>query len=242
MCFHICLCHSTHAKHHNDWRRFYANLLPHWRYWSYWPISCAPWWKSSAVRTSNQEQSCTCCLLFQNNNSERQPARMHNTNISDIKKLRFGAPWSSLDMQHRGNGEACSHTSQDASWHLPPTASGQGQASHGSWDTRYKWHRKRSRWSWWRDHGHLSAGSRFRTHRPRYYWEAATDFSQLWTIEFLWYALESNHLIWSHIITMVGLNPLLISINGQTIDPLMPDQAKHLMPSKSPWKIKPGSQ
>jgi hypothetical protein len=46
----------------------------------------------------------------------------------------------------------------------------------------------------------------------------------------------------SHVITMVGLNPLLISINGQTIDPLMPDQAKHLMPSKSPWKIKPGSQ
>ena len=159
----LSFCHSTHAKHHNEWRRFYANLLPHWRYWSYWPISCAPWWKSSAVRTSNQEQSCTCCLLFQNNNSERQPARMHKTNISDIKKLRSGALWSSLDMQHRGNGEACNHTSQDASWHLPPTASGQGQASHGSWDTRYKWHRKRSRWSWWRDHGHLSAGLRFRT-------------------------------------------------------------------------------
>ena len=32
---------------------------------------------------------------------------------------------------------------------------------------------------------------------------------------------------------MVGLNPLLISINGQTIDPLMPDQAKRVTQQKS---------
>ena len=238
MCFHICLCHSTHAKHHNDWRRFYANLLPHWRYWSYWPISCAPWWKSSAVRTSNQEQSCTCCLLFQNNNSEGQPARMHNTNISDIKKLRFGAPWSSLDMQHRGNGEACNHTSQDASWHLPPTASGQGQASHGCWDTRYKWHRKRPRWSWWRDHGHLPGQDLGPIGQDKKLGGSHRFQSTLNH----WIFVVHSWIESSHVITMVGLNPLLISINGQTIDPLMPDQAKHLMPSKSPWKTKPGSQ
>ena len=94
--------------------------------------------------------------------------------------------WSSLDRQHRGNGEACSHTSQDASWHLPPEASAPVQASHGSWDTRYKWHRKRSLWSWWRDHEHLSR-TRVKCSDP--------TWSGLWLP-----TLEPNHPISSDII------------------------------------------